>query len=329
MKTKSSATRTQRRPAKKTNAENEPELETNAENGEDSVIPGEAEIDDDGENESEAEVGNDGDTGEGEEVDPVELSLEEGLAVSDETLAAVRALWLGGQQLAAVREYRAALNPQPELSVALDAVRQIVETAPVGLEDGESSRDAEPNESSEEGAEVIRLFEDAKVAMPRPPMPRRSLATAPPVVARTGREIIGRTTGETSVELTEAEFAQRAGRLAQMEVEIDDEKNEQANERRKMKERMGQLEAERARLAGIVRDRREVRDVTVILEADFGLGIVLETVEDTGVVVKERAITDAERQLALFPPRFSPRRETKVEEEEEEGPDGQDDGTTL
>lgn len=110
--------------------------------------------------------------------------------------------------------------------------------------------------------------------------------------------LLERTTITAPVELTPAEFSDRAHALATALQDADAMAVSHAGVRKKMRE-------EAAAQAGIVAELREVvatgteeREVEVDAMADFDRKVV-EFVLPSGVVVKSRELTDADRQLIL------------------------------
>lgn len=237
-----------------------------------------------------------------EEEDPVEAALNRARPTLPEDVAnAMRALWAGDRMIEAIALYRRSVQPEPTLAEAKLATEYIVGegTAPEGFDLAAFLGTVE-EPTPEARAEVVQLFE----ADPPKPKARPALKVAPKPPPRTGREIIGRRTTEVEFDLTDDELREHGQRMAHLHMEMVAEEARQAGLKKEMRERLAGLKGEIAREAGIVEKRKEVRPVTVYMEADFEAGVVRDVLLAGTVVhrvVSERPITMDERQLPLFP----------------------------
>lgn len=101
--------------------------------------------------------------------------------------------------------------------------------------------------------------------------------------------------------LTRDEQLERGHQLAGTLDEIRTEDSRQEMLKKEMKSATASLEARRDKLAAIVRNGEEYREVPVEDVADYGKGRFMRYRQDTGEIVTERALTDEERQLELKP----------------------------
>lgn len=105
------------------------------------------------------------------------------------------------------------------------------------------------------------------------------------------------------VALKTEEIAERADRAAQLLAERDSKEEEQKAAAKHAKSIVESMEAELRRLSNEVRTKATYREVQCERVYDFRLGKIFEKRLDTGDVLFERAMTDAERQRELpFPP---------------------------
>ena len=121
---------------------------------------------------------------------------------------------------------------------------------------------------------------------------RRSKSAAPPDHRR-----VVILTKSLPCALTEAEELARGRDLARVSEDIQTEETRQADLRAEMKARIAALEAERIRLASVVRRREEWRDV--IVHEIFSGTIVNQVRIDTGEEIATREMTESERQGLL------------------------------
>lgn len=104
------------------------------------------------------------------------------------------------------------------------------------------------------------------------------------------------------VPLTRDELLEAGSQLAQLEQQLEEQESVAAAARAAHKARMEELGAERARLAGIIRTRQEMRPVSVDVVAHYRVNLARYTRRDTGEVLGERPLTAEERQGVIeFP----------------------------
>ena len=113
------------------------------------------------------------------------------------------------------------------------------------------------------------------------------------------RETRGTETRTLPCVLTDDELLARGDALARQHAAIKDEEAAQAGEKKRMKEALDELTGEQARLARIVRDKAEPRDVECRIVHDYATQAVQVVRTDTGEVIESRAMTDRERQIGL------------------------------
>jgi hypothetical protein len=106
---------------------------------------------------------------------------------------------------------------------------------------------------------------------------------------------------ECSVPLTPEERAAIASDLADCIEDIGTEQAEQDAEKAEMKQRLAILEARKRNLAQTYRRGVAARQIEVQVQADFREGVARYVRVDTGEVVEQRPLTDAERQPPLIP----------------------------
>lgn len=99
--------------------------------------------------------------------------------------------------------------------------------------------------------------------------------------------------------LTRQEHLDRGQSLASTIHAIGDEERRQKEAKERMKEAMTGLEEEAGRLARIVQEGQEERQVRVRFEFDYDKGRVTVIREDTGEEVESRSMNDTERQMTL------------------------------
>lgn len=105
---------------------------------------------------------------------------------------------------------------------------------------------------------------------------------------------------QLSVDLTRDEFDDRANKLAQVTYDLTAHYAHEDEVKKQLKSVEAELESKRAALSSIVKNRAEPRTVMVQIWADYRLGSLRKMRLDTGEVLSERALTDDERQAALF-----------------------------
>lgn len=109
------------------------------------------------------------------------------------------------------------------------------------------------------------------------------------------------------VKLTDAELAIRAQELATSEQTLADAelRLEQLVEsakagKKSVENEIADARAKVGRLARVVRDRKEDRDVPIMEEPDYEKGAVNTYRTDTHEIVATRGMTEGERQQSLF-----------------------------
>lgn len=113
------------------------------------------------------------------------------------------------------------------------------------------------------------------------------------------RETRGTETRTLPVTLTTDELLARGDGLARAHRAVRDEQAKQKAVKEEMKQRLEDLEGEVGKLARIVRDKAEDRDVECRIVHDYLANAVQVVREDTGEVIEARAMTDRERQIGL------------------------------
>lgn len=109
------------------------------------------------------------------------------------------------------------------------------------------------------------------------------------------------------VRLSEDDVALRAQELATAEKVLTDSENRLESFVESAKGTKKKLETEIdtaryavGRLAEVVRERRELREVPIVEDSDFEKGAVNTVRTDTGEIVSTRGMTQEERQRSLF-----------------------------
>jgi hypothetical protein len=100
--------------------------------------------------------------------------------------------------------------------------------------------------------------------------------------------------------LTEDELRERGSALAHAREAHERFEGEAAEARKKLKEQAELLDGDVSRLARIVRDRSEHREVTVEVRLTAKAGMVDEVRTDTGEVIANRKIADREAQADML-----------------------------
>jgi hypothetical protein len=101
------------------------------------------------------------------------------------------------------------------------------------------------------------------------------------------------------VPLTRDELLERGQQLAQVESDVAAHNEYAESVKKDLKSKEAALAAERSRLANIVRTKRENRQVGVTHMARWQRNIVEVTRNDTGELLRSRAIEPHERQKML------------------------------
>lgn len=99
--------------------------------------------------------------------------------------------------------------------------------------------------------------------------------------------------------LTQPEFNVRATEYAQADQELDRLEVERKSVNDDFKDRIGGVNAKRAKLRRVVIDRREPRDVECTWHADWASKSMLLRRDDTGEVVEARTMTAEEVQASF------------------------------
>jgi hypothetical protein len=103
------------------------------------------------------------------------------------------------------------------------------------------------------------------------------------------------------VKLTEPEVAIRADELAEKVKELQDAKDGAKETQAAAKERISEIESEVKKLAGVVREKAEDRQVTCREVRNEERRTIDLVREDTGETVRYRAMTMSELTRPLFP----------------------------
>lgn len=113
------------------------------------------------------------------------------------------------------------------------------------------------------------------------------------------RKIIGEIQDHLPVVLSNAELIDRGHQLADVERKVRDLDMREADAKAGFKKERGALETERHVLAGTIRDGKELRPVSLSMEADYDAGVIEYVRTDTGEVTKTRPLGDHERQVPM------------------------------
>lgn len=105
---------------------------------------------------------------------------------------------------------------------------------------------------------------------------------------------------ELSCELNELEWTNRARELADAHRETEAQKERKKSIMAELGADVKSAEAKETKLANIVANRREQRDVTVEVVYDYEKGLIVKTRTDTKEVISTREMTTSERQASLF-----------------------------
>lgn len=114
------------------------------------------------------------------------------------------------------------------------------------------------------------------------------------------RELKGETTELLPVKLTDPELIDRGSHLAKVEDDLGALDRREADAKAEFKAQRSKLEGVRHALAGVVRDRQEMRPVILEMFADYEQGVVEYIRTDLGEIVRDRPMGEAERQQGLF-----------------------------
>lgn len=113
------------------------------------------------------------------------------------------------------------------------------------------------------------------------------------------RTLIEGKTEQLECHLTTEEFLDRATALAVVCQDITREDGRQSQIKADMKAQLSRLEAEQSRLTLVVTRKAEPREVRVTTFADDDKAEAMTVRDDTGEVIRRRALDLSERQLTL------------------------------
>lgn len=101
------------------------------------------------------------------------------------------------------------------------------------------------------------------------------------------------------VPLTDVELLDFGQRLAKCQADLGEHLAHAETLKKELKAKESAIEAERARLSGIIREKKESRDVPCERWAYYGDGEIVEIRNDTGEVIYRRRMEMHERQATL------------------------------
>lgn len=105
---------------------------------------------------------------------------------------------------------------------------------------------------------------------------------------------------ELSCQLNDVEWSNRAREFADAQRATEAMKNRKKSVMAELNADLKVAEAKEDKLAGIVANKREQREVTVEVKYDYEKGLVTKTRTDTKEVISTREMTTSERQSGLF-----------------------------
>lgn len=111
---------------------------------------------------------------------------------------------------------------------------------------------------------------------------------------------IEKVTEELSCELNEVEWTNRARELADAHRETESQKERKKSILAELGADVKAAEAKETKLANIVANRREQREVTVEVTHDYETGFVIRKRTDTDEVISKREMTTMERQSTII-----------------------------
>lgn len=111
---------------------------------------------------------------------------------------------------------------------------------------------------------------------------------------------VTKVTEELSCELNEVEWQNRARELADAHGVTNSQKDRKKSVMAELNADLKSAEAKESKLANIVSNRRELRDVTVEVRHDYEKGLIIKTRLDTKQETDRREMTTTERQSSLF-----------------------------
>lgn len=149
--------------------------------------------------------------------------------------------------------------------------------------------------------------EKAKEWEEKQPLPNLPNLTAPAQKAEPKKkakgprmpEVLFEGTEQLPVKLTEDELLDYGQQLAQAESEVRAHNEHATSVKAGLKHREAELTAQQSRLASIIRAKSELREVPVRTEADYRKGTATTIRLDTFNAVRERSLTQVERQGSL------------------------------
>jgi hypothetical protein len=101
------------------------------------------------------------------------------------------------------------------------------------------------------------------------------------------------------VALTDAELLAFGQRLAKCQADLTEHNMHAEQVKKELKAKESAIEAERAHLSGIIREKKELRDVQCERWAHYDEGDIVELRTDTGEVIYQRRMEMHERQVSL------------------------------
>ena len=111
---------------------------------------------------------------------------------------------------------------------------------------------------------------------------------------------ITKVTEELSTKLNDVEWNNRANELADAIRDTNEQKERKKSIMSELNADVKTAEAKQTKLASIVANRREQREVTVEVTKDFELGFVIRKRTDTNEEISRREMTTLERQGSLM-----------------------------
>lgn len=105
---------------------------------------------------------------------------------------------------------------------------------------------------------------------------------------------------ELSCELNDVEWSNRAREFADAQRATEAMKNRKKSVMAELNADLKVAEAKEDKLASIVANKREQREVTVDVKYDYEKGLVTKTRTDTKEAISTREMTTSERQGGLF-----------------------------
>lgn len=113
-------------------------------------------------------------------------------------------------------------------------------------------------------------------------------------------KVVGNSKRQLACKLQDVALLEYGERLAIANANIAAEKDRAKAIKAELKSAETALDAERSRLAGIVRAKAEIRDVTVAYVRDYSADEYQEVREDTREVIFRRPLEQTEKQMSLL-----------------------------